>query len=174
MGRGRRETGFFESLFNAITRSGTTVRRTTDFWGNPRTVVHNYDTGTTKEYTHNQGLFGDRTDVKVYRNGSRVGKGSIKRSFLGHDVETVKYDHGRVRTSVKTMNCGFWGNRDTVKHYDKDGRETGSGSGRKGLILPGYSRSYSGKCFRCNGTGVFQRTGETCRKCGGTGVYRKG
>ena len=174
MRRGRRETGFFESLFNAITRSGTTVRRTTDFWGNPKTVVHNYDTGTTKEYTHNKGLFGDRTDVKVYRNGSRVGEGSIKRRFLGHDVETLKYDHGRVRKSVKRMNGGLLGNRDTVEHYDADGHKIGSGIGRKGLILPGYTRSYSGKCFRCNGTGVFQRTGETCRKCGGTGVYRKG
>ena len=173
MGRGRRETGFFQSLFNAITGSGTTIRRTTDFWGHPRTVVHNYDTGATKEYTHNKGLFGTRTDVKVYRDGKRVGKGNINRDFWGHDVETVNYGQGRVRKSVKKMNCGFWGNKDKVTHYDANGSVVGSGSGRRGMILSGYSRSYSGRCFRCNGTGVFQRTGEPCRKCGGTGVYRR-
>lgn len=173
MRRGRRETGFLESLFNAITQSGTTIRRTRDFWGNRKTIVHNYDTGTTKEYTHNQGLFGDRTDVKVYRNGSRVGQGNIKRSFWGTNVETVKFNCGRIRKSVKKMNSGFFGNRDIVEHFGKDGKKLGTGKGRRGLVLPGYSRKYSGACFRCNGTGVFSKTGEPCWCCGGTGVYRK-
>ena len=52
MGRGRRETGLLEGLFNALTGTGTTVRRTTDFWGNKKTIVHNHKTGTTKEYLH--------------------------------------------------------------------------------------------------------------------------
>ena len=103
MARGRRTTGLFQSLFNAITHSGTTIKRTTDFWGHQKTVVHNYDTGTTKEYIHNKGFLGDRTDVKVYQNGSRVGKGNIKHSFWGRDIETLKYNHGPVRKTVKQM-----------------------------------------------------------------------
>ena len=173
MGHGRRETGLLGRLFNYLTQSGTTVTRTRDFWGNKKTVVHNYDTGTTKEYKHGQGFFGDRTDVKVYRDGRRVGKGSIKKDVWGHDVEKLEFEHGRVKKSVKTMNCGLFGNCDKIEHYGEDGESVGSWRGRRGVILPGYSRSYSGICFRCNGTGVFHKTGDTCRKCGGTGVSEK-
>ena len=170
---GRRETGFFEDLFNALTGTGTSVKRTTDFWGNKKTIVHNYSTGITKEYTRNQGFFGDRTDVKVTRNGEEVSRGHIKRNFLGHDVETLEHNNGRVRSSVKKMNMGFFGNRDQTTHYDQSGNAVGEGHGRRGLIFNTYSREYSGKCFRCDGTGTFQPTGQTCRRCGGTGIYRK-
>ena len=170
---GRRETGFFEDLFNALTGTGTSVKRTTDFWGNKKTIVHNYNTGTTKEYTHNQGFFGNRTDVKVKRNGEEVSRGHIKRDFWGHNVETLEHNRGRVRKSVKKMNMGFFGNRDQTTHYDKTGNALGEGHGRRGLIFNTYSSEYSGKCFRCDGTGTFQPTGKPCRRCGGTGIYRK-
>ena len=67
----RQETGLFERLFNAITHSGTTITRTTGFFGGRKTIVRNYDTGITKEYSHDRGFLGNRTDVKVYR---RVGR----------------------------------------------------------------------------------------------------
>lgn len=169
----RKETGLIGRVFNALTHSGTTITRTTDFWGHPRTIVHNYDTGTTKEYTHNKGFFGDRTDVKVFRNGRKVGKGNIKRDFLGHDVERLEYAHGRIKKSVKKMNCGLFGNRDKAQYYDNYGQEVGKANGRRGLIFSGYSRSYEGICFCCNGTGVFHKTGEICRKCGGTGIFNR-
>lgn len=171
MGRRRAETGLFMRAINFLTNRGTTIVRTTDFWGRPKTVVHNYDTGTKKEYTHNKGFFGNRTDVKVFHNGRKVGKGNIKSTFLGHDVEKLEYTHGRVKKSVKKMNCGIFGNRDKSQHYGDDGGKIGEAYGRKGLIFSGYSRSYKGSCFSCNGTGVFPRTGETCRKCGGTGIF---
>lgn len=37
-----RDVNVFKSLFNAITGTGTTIRRTTDFWDNKKTVVHNF------------------------------------------------------------------------------------------------------------------------------------
>ena len=37
-----RDGNVFKSLFHAITGTGTTIRRTTDFWGNKKTVVHNF------------------------------------------------------------------------------------------------------------------------------------
>ena len=117
---GRRESGFIEDFFNSLFGTGTSVKRTTDFWGNKKTIVHNYKTGTTKEYTHNQGFWGNRTDVKVKHNGDEIGRGHIRKNFL-------------------------WG----------------------------YSREYTGKCFRCDGTGIYQPTGKTCRRCGGSGIYSK-
>lgn len=170
---GRRETGLFERIFNALTGTGTTVTRTTDFWGNKKTIVHNYNTGTTKEYKHNQGFFGNRTDVKVKRNGEKIGHGHIKKNFWGHDIETMHWDSGKVRKSVKKMNTGFLGNRDKSTYYDASGNNIGERCGRKGVFFNTYSHKYTGKCFRCDGTGIFQKTGETCRKCGGTGVFSK-
>ena len=35
---GRRETGLLERLFNYMTGTGTTVTRTSDFWGNKKTM----------------------------------------------------------------------------------------------------------------------------------------
>ena len=170
---GRRETGFFEDLFNCLCGTGTSVKRTTDFWGNKKTIVHNYGTGTTKEYTHNQGFFGNRTDVKIKRNGEEVSRGHIKRNFWGNGIETLEHNNGRIRKSVKKMNTGFFGNRDQTTYYDADGREVGARSGRRGLIFNTYTNEYTGVCFRCNGSGVYQPTGKPCRKCGGTGIYRK-
>ena len=59
---GRKETGLFGRIFNCLTGTGTTVTRKKDFWGNKKTIVHNYDTGTTKEYTHGQGFLGNRCE----------------------------------------------------------------------------------------------------------------
>jgi len=117
MGR-RRSIKRYEGFFGVST--GTTVTRTTDFWGNPKTIVYNHATGTTREYTHKQGIFGDRTDYRVTRHGEEIGTGYIRKNS--------------------------WG---------------------------GYSREYTGKCFRCDGTGIYQPTGKICRKCGGTGVFKK-
>lgn len=119
---GRRETGFIEDFFNCLFGTGTSVKRTTDFWGNPKTIVHNYKTGTIKEYTHNQ---------------------------------------------------GFFDNHDQTTHYDDNGCEVGERNGKRGLIFNTYSSEYTGKCFRCDGTGIYQPTGKTCRKCGGTGIFCK-
>lgn len=170
---GRRETGFFEDLFNCLCGTGTSVKRTTDFWGNKKTIVHNYGTGTTKEYTHNQGFFGNRTDVKVKRNGNVVGRGHIKKDFWGHDVETIERNSGKIRKSVKKMNTGFFGNHEQTTHYDYCGNKVGKSNGRHGLIFNTYTKEYTGKCFRCDGSGIFQPTGKACRRCGGIGIYRK-
>lgn len=113
----RKTTGTLERIFNALTGTGTTVTRTRDFWGRKKTVVHDYGTGTTKEYTHGCGFWGNQTKVKVREGGALTGTGTLR-------------DHGRHGT-------------------------------------------FEGTCFRCNGTGIFARTGKTCRKCGGTGRYHK-
>lgn len=173
MGRGRKGTGILGRLFNAITGTGTTITRKKDFWGNKKTIVHNYDTGTTKEYTHDKGFFGNRTDVNVYHDGKQIAKGHIKKDFLGRDVEKLDYEHGRVKKSVKKMNCGFLGNHDNTVHYDKSGRVLEEKKGRRGMIFGTYTEEHKFICSCCNGTGIFQRTGEKCRKCGGTGVYHK-
>ena len=76
----RKETGFFRAMFNSLTGTGETVRRSRDFWGNTRTVVRNYDTGVTKEYTHRKGWFSDSTDVTVTRDHREVGHGRIRNS----------------------------------------------------------------------------------------------
>ena len=169
----RKETGLLGRIINHMTGTGTTITRTRDFWGNLRTTVHNYDTGTTKTYTHNQGFFGGRTDVKVERGGREVARGTIKRDFWGRGVETLDYSQGKVRRTVKKMDRGFWGNRDQTQHYDAAGREIGHREGRRGLFFDSYTQEYTGTCWCCDGTGIFQRTGKPCRKCGGTGVYRK-
>ena len=75
----RKETSFLGSIFNALTGTGETVRKTTDFWGNRRTIVHNHSTGTTREYTRKKGFFSDYTEVKVKRNGERIASGRIKK-----------------------------------------------------------------------------------------------
>ena len=80
---GRKETGLFGRIFNCLTGTGTTVTRKKDFWGRTRTVVHNYDTGTTREYTHKPGFFGSRTDKDVSRHGRHVGSGYTRRNFWG-------------------------------------------------------------------------------------------
>ena len=170
---GRRETGLLERLFNYMTGTGTTVTRTSDFWGNKKTIVHNYDTGTTKEYTHHQGFFSDHTDVKVLRDGEEVARGNIKRDFWGRGIETLEHTRGKARKTVKKMDLGFWGNKDQTCQYDDSGREIGRREGRRGLIFDSYTQEYTGVCWRCDGTGIFQKTGKPCRKCGGTGVYRK-
>lgn len=169
---GRKETGFFRSLYNAVTGTGETVRHTTDFWGNRRTVVHDYDTGTRKTYTHKKGVFSDRTDVRVERHGKTVGKGSIKKDVWGRSQESIDYSHGPVRRSVKKYNRGFFGNRDETVQYDSSGNVIGRRKGKRSLLSNNYSQQYEGTCFCCNGTGI-HRSGNTCRKCGGSGVYRK-
>lgn len=168
----RKETGFLQSLINRITGTGVTVRKTTDFWGNKRTIVRNYNTGTTKTVTHGQGFFGNKTDVRIERDGKTVLKGRIGKNFLGEKCKTMEYAEGRMRKSVHKSNCGFFGNKDETVHYDACGRVVGRGRGRHGLLLDTYKREYEGTCFACNGTGVF-RSGKTCRKCGGTGIFRK-
>ena len=168
----RKETGLFESMFNAITGTGTTIRRTTDFWGNKKTVVHNYDSGTTKEYTHGQGFFGNRTDVKVKRHGRVVGKGNIKKGFFSRAKETIDYSEGRVRRTEKKYNQGFFGNRDETVLYDDSGNVIGHRKGRRGLVFNKYTQEFTGECYVCHGSGTF-RTGAPCRKCNGTGVYRR-
>ena len=170
---GRKETGLFGRIFNCLTGTGTTITRTTDFWGNKKTIVHNYDTGTTKEYTHGRGFFGNRTDVKVSRNGRTIANGHIKKDFWGTSHETLERNHGRVRRSEKKMNAGFFGNHDHTRHYDASGHQVGEEHGRRGLVFDSYSREYTGTCFRCDGSGIFAPTGQPCRRCGGSGVYRK-
>lgn len=129
----RRETGFFESLFNAITRTGTTITRTNDFFGRRKTIVRNYDTGITKEYSHDRGFFGNRTDVKVFRGSRLVADGNVKRDFLGRGVVRLKHKGGFVRESVKKMDMGFWGNRDASSYYDKMGVRLGVRTGGRGF-----------------------------------------
>lgn len=171
MGRGRKETSLLGALFNAITQSGTTVTRTKDFWGNPRTIVKNYDTGTTKEYRHNAGFWGNKTKVIVCKNGEKIAHGQITHDILGHDIERLQYNDNSY--SIKKMNKGFWGNKTEWKNYDTTGKLTGHGNGRRGLIFNTYTQSYEGTCYACNGTGIFTKTGKPCRRCNGTGVFRK-
>lgn len=168
----RKETGFFQSIYNYVTGTGETVRKTTDFWGNKRTVVHNYDTGTTSTYTRGQGFFGNQTDVRIERNGKAVATGRIGKNIWGESCKTMKYANGKVRKSVHKRKCGFFGNRDKTVHYDAYGNVVGRAKGKHGLIFNTYTREYEGVYFACNGTGI-HRSGNDCRKCGGSGVYRK-
>lgn len=169
---GRKETGFLRSMFNALTGTGVTVRRTTDFWGNRKTIVHDYNSGTRKEYSHDRGLFSNRTDVRIKRHGKQIGKGSIKTDIFGNSRETLEYSEGKTRKTVKNYNRGFFGNKDETVHYDKDGKVIGHRKGKHTLIFDYYTQEYTGTCYCCNGTGT-HRSGTTCRKCGGSGIYRK-
>lgn len=169
----RKETSLIGAFFNAITGTGTTIRRTTNFWGKRKTIVHDHKSGTTKEYTHKQGLLRNRTDVKVRRNGKVVGEGNIKEGWFSGPRETINYTSGQVRRTEKDYNKGFFGNKDETRYYDAAGNIIGRRNGRHGLVFNTYSQEYTGKCYTCDGTGVF-RNGSTCRKCNGTGVYRKG
>ena len=117
----KRETGLFERIFNAVTRTGTTVTYGRDFWGRPTKTEHNYDTGVTKKTVSRQ---------------------------------------------------GFFGNRDTTRYYDS-GRQYAERRGRRNLLTGSYRSTYSGRCFKCDGTGTYQPTGKNCRKCGGSGIYSK-
>lgn len=72
---GRKETGLFGRIFNCLTGTGTTVTRKKDFWGNKKTIVHNYDTGTRKEYVHRRGFFSDSDQSTYYdRRGRQTGQ----------------------------------------------------------------------------------------------------
>lgn len=145
----RQETGFLQGLFNAITHSGTTITRTRGFFGGRKTIVRNYDTGITKEYSHDRGFFGNRTDVKVFRGSRLVADGNVKKDFWGRGVVRLKHKGGLVRESVKKMDMGFFGNRDATSYYDKNGRNTGSAHGRQ-RMFGGYTRSYKGGCSPYN------------------------
>lgn len=159
----RRETGLFGRIYNALTGTGVTVTRTTDFWGNPRTVVHNYNTGTTKEYTHRKGFFSNRTDVRVKRQGREIGRGAVRRSFTGKRTLDIEYTEGRVRRHVGEFNQGFFGNKTQHTYYEGQGSVAGVRKGHRSLIFNRYTQEYTGVCFRCNGTGI-HRSGQTCRK----------
>ena len=140
----RRETGFFGSIFNAITHTGTTITRTTGFFGGRKTIVRNYDTGITKEYSHDKGFFGNRTDVKVYRRGKLVATGDVKKDFWGRGVMKLNYKQGAVKKSVKKMDRGLFGNHDETTYYGSSGRKVGHAHGRQGLIFNGYTQKRNG------------------------------
>lgn len=168
----RKETSLIGVIFNALTGTGTSIRRTRTLLGDRKTIVHDHKSGTTKEYTHKQGLIRDWTEVKVRRNGKVVGKGRIKKRLLSGPRETIDYISGQVRRTEKDYNKGLFGNKDETRYYDAAGNIIGRRKGRHGLVFNTYSQEYTGKCYTCDGTGVF-RNGSTCRKCNGTGVYRK-
>lgn len=168
----RRETGLIGRLFNALTESGTTITRTGGFLGPKKTIVKNYDTGVTKVYAH--GAKG-RAAVEVFRNDSKIAEGNIQRDIYGCSVEKLQYKKGRIKKSVKKMGQGLWGNLDTTKYYDKKGRKVEESKGKQehGFIFDKYTRSHEAKCFRCNGTGIYAKTGAICQKCGGTGIFKR-
>lgn len=170
---GRKTTSFLGAVINSITGTGTTITRKKDFWGKSKTVVKNYDTGKTKEYTHGTGFLGNTTKVKVKKNDIVIQEGKIKKNFFGSSTETLRNTTGNGIYTEKRMNAGFFGNKDSITIYDHNGKIIGSGNGRSGLIFNSYTNTYEGQCFRCNGTGIFEKTGMPCRKCNGSGIYRK-
>lgn len=170
---GRKETGFLEDLFRALAETGTVINRTTDFRGNKKAIVYSCQHGTTRKSPLNQGFCGNHADVKVTRNGKEVNRGHIKRNFYGNGIETPEHNSGRVRRFAPRMNSGFCGNRVQTTHCDSYGNKLGEGFGRQRMGFNTYSQEFRGECFRCNGTGIFQPTGQPCRRCGGTGIYRK-
>jgi len=107
------------------------------------------DTGITKEYTHDKGFFGDRTDVKVFRGSRVVASGNVKKDFWGRSVVKLNHKRGVIKESVKKMDQGFFGDRDTTVYYGRRGREVGNAYGRQGLFN-GYERHYRGACSRYN------------------------
>ena len=173
MGR-RRTSGLFETLVKSAFGVGTTVHRTTDWVGRPKTIVKHHDSGKTKEYVHGTGLLANKTHVTVKSGGGHVTQeGHIKENFWGSKHETLHHTDGSGHSSVKKFNAGFFGNKDKTTTFDGSGNIDGHGEGTKGIITGIYRPEYRGQCWTCNGTGVFAKTGQPCRKCGGTGVYRK-
>ncbi|HPP52183.1 MAG TPA: hypothetical protein PK777_04460 [Thermoguttaceae bacterium] len=174
MGKHRKSSGLFETIVKSAFGIGTTVHRTTDWLGRPKTIVKHHDSGKTKEYTHGTDFFGDKTRVRV-KNGSGhvTQQGHIKKNFWGNKYETLEHTDGSGRSSKRKFNVGIFVPKDKLTTYDAQGRETGYGEGKHGVFTGIYRSHYDGQCWTCNGTGTFQKTGKPCRKCGGTGVYRK-
>ena len=95
------------SLFNFF---GTTVKHTTDFWGNKKTIVHNRSTGVKKEYTRKRSLFGDYTDVRIKHSNGYESRGRARTNFWGERVYEGECfacnGTGRHRSGNTCRKCG--------------------------------------------------------------------
>lgn len=109
----RKTTSIWGMAFHALTGSGTTVRRTRDFRGRKKTIVHNHSTGVTKEYTHGCGFWGNRADVKVRKSGAQVATGTLHQNGRHGTYEGTCYRCNGTGTFAKTgepcRRCGGTG-----------------------------------------------------------------
>lgn len=158
MARRRKSTGFFGTMFAALT-GGTSVRRTTTWTGKPKTIVTNHGSGKTKTYVRNQGIFGNKTTTKTTKYGRTIETGEIHKGFFGGTYETARRSDGsRVHRSYHS---GIF--RDyTITDVQGD-CHTCAGTGN-------FDRS----CRNCAGEGRVDRAGISCRNCAATGVLSDG
>lgn len=153
MGRGRKETCFFGTIFAALS-GGTTVRRTTTWTGKKKTIVPHWGSGKTKEYTHNDGFFGNKTTTKTTKNGRVVERGEVRKGFFGGTYETAKKVDG---TKVeRNFRSGIFTDYVSTKQSGTCHACDGKGT-------------FSKACRACRGDGQFAVAGKHCANCAGTG-----
>lgn len=173
-----KETGFLRGLYNYLTDTGVSVRRTTDFLGRPVTKVTNYDTGVKRVHTHNAGFLGIKDKmIERDRHGQTIGTYEGKRHWLTGSYsgryEGVCFScDGSGRVRLKCRKCDGSGT-----YHGKCARCSGTGvytnphNHKKAPCRKcGGTGSFSANCKKCNGLGHFSAT---CRKCGGSGRYTK-
>lgn len=169
MAKGRKSSGFFETVIKSLCGSGTTVHRSRNWLGQNVTKVVHHDTGKTKTYTHGTGLFGTSTRTVTKKGGKVVEQGKLKKTFfLGTPVEQAKKMDGSGRTVKRVYGQGIFGNKMKTKTYGSSGREVGSGETNPSFFLGTTKSHYVGECYCCNGSG--SKT-VTCRSCSGSGTF---
>jgi DnaJ-class molecular chaperone len=142
---GRRSSSGFETFVKSLFRSGTTVHRGKNIFGQRQTVVTHHDTGKKKVYTHDCGLLGNLTKSKTKNQGRITERGKVKKGLFGTKEVAAREDGTTIKREFE-----------------------------KGIISKDRTVTrVVGPCYRCDGTGVFASTKAPCRKCGGTGVYKK-
>jgi len=175
MGKRRKSSGFFETVFKAATGTGTTVHRKKDWIGRNVTVVKHHDTGKAKKYTHGAGLFGDTTKTETRDGSGRVTeRGKVKKSMLGSTVEVSKKQDRSGRTVERVLNesllgrvVRFFTGEGTTTTYDASRAPVGTGT--TGTTWLGRTTTkYTGQCFGCEGKGSKTLT---CNNCAGSGTF---
>lgn len=158
MARRRKSTGFFGTMFAALT-GGTSVRRTTTWTGKPKTIVTHHGSGKTKTYIRNQGFFGDKTTTKTTKHGRTIETGEIHRGFFGGTYETARRPDGsRVHRSYHS---GIF--RDyTITDVQGDCHAC-AGTG-----------TFDRPCRNCAGEGCIDIAGTACKNCAAIGVLSDG
>jgi hypothetical protein len=140
-----RSSGLLETLVKSLFGFGTTVHHSKGPFGQTEKTVIYHDSGKSKTVSKGHGFLGNITRVEK-RKGDAL-------------LETTPHKHG------------FWGGVEIATHQANGNRI--DSEHRPGFFRNHGSRCVSGLCWKCQGTGAFQKTGKTCRKCGGSSRYSR-
>ena len=175
MGKRRKSSGFFETVYKSVTGTGTTVHRKKGWLGRNVTVVKHHDTGKTKKYTHGAGLFGTTTKTETRDGHGKVTeRGKVKQTVLGSTVEVSQKQDGSGQTTKRVLNESllgrifrFFTGEGTTTTHDASGSQVGTGTTGT-TWLGGTTTEYTGQCFGCEGKGSKTLI---CNNCAGSGTF---